>query len=108
MNVIEGKRTRMNRFERVCHVPDFDYSEITAEPICEDGVLYISDNAFAAYNCPCGCGKVVTLPLLPVVYYGWKYKETNGMVTLSPSIHSTGFQCKSHYFIKDNEIVWCD
>jgi hypothetical protein len=28
-------------------------------------------------------------------------------VTLSPSVHSTGFPCRSHYFIRNNRIDWC-
>ena len=98
------KRTK---FDKVVHVSDFEYSEETAEPILEDGVLQIADDAFAAYKCPCGCGRVVMLPLTPKIRYGWKYKEDGSKVTLHPSVFSTGFPCRSHYFIVNNEIHWC-
>lgn len=98
---------RRLKFDKVIHVSDFEYSEETAEPICEDGVLQIEDNAYAAYNCPCGCGRVVMLPLAPKIKYGWGYNEDTGKVTLSPSVYSTGFPCRSHYFIVDNEIHFC-
>lgn len=98
---------RRTSFDYVNHVSEFQYSEKTAEPICEDGILYIEDDAFAAYNCPCGCGRVVMIPLAPKIDYGWKWREENGKVTLSPSVYSTGFDCKSHYFITDNKIRWC-
>lgn len=38
---------------------------------------------------------------------GWDYKEQDGKVTLSPSVYSTGFPCRSHYFIRGNRVEWC-
>ena len=38
---------------------------------------------------------------------GWKLSETDGEVTLHPSIGSFNLPCRSHYFIRGNTVVWC-
>lgn len=69
----------------------------------EDGVLYVSINyAVAEHNCCCGCGNRVTTPLSPK---DWSV-TFDGTVSLHPSIGNWSFPCKSHYWIRKNEIVW--
>lgn len=82
----------------------------------EDGVLYVVDGTqhdqVIQYNCPCGCGRAVMIPYYvegqqKEIFPSWALRENSGKVTLSPSIYSTGFHCRSHYFIRNNQIVWC-
>ena len=70
----------------------------------EEGILYVSD-AFqtAAHLCPCGCGAKVRTPLGPTE---WSFRETPLGPTLHPSIGNWQRPCKSHYWIRDGEIVW--
>lgn len=101
---------KLTEFREVRHVPELNYPMLPGDPQLEDGVLYVEDGSpFVGYNCPCGCGKVVILPTQKHQpdFYGWDFRESNGKVTLSPSVLSTGFDCKSHYFIRDNRIDWC-
>lgn len=101
---------RMKEFREVRHVADLSYAEFPGEAPLEDGVLYVVDNSpYVEYNCPCGCGRVVTLPTKKhqCGYDGWGFKEEKGKVTLSPSVLSSGFPCRSHYFIRENRIDWC-
>jgi len=71
----------------------------------DDGILYISkEYQCAIHLCCCGCGREVVTPL---DQKGWKLTEKDGMVTLSPSIGSFNLPCRSHYFIRNDDVVWC-
>src|SRR5689334_16854517 len=70
----------------------------------EDGVLYISEEyATASHNCACGCGSRVVTPLTPT---DWKVRVRKGAVSVSPSIGNWDYACRSHYWIRDNQILW--
>jgi hypothetical protein len=71
----------------------------------ENGIIYISMKyEIAVHLCCCGeCGmKTVT----PLSSGGWKLTLDNRLVTLEPSIGNFQFPCKSHYLIRNNNIVW--
>ena len=73
----------------------------------QEGILYISkEYGTSIHLCPCGCGKQAVTPLEPGIQPRWKLTENGDLVTLSPSILNR-FECKSHYWIRDNNIVWC-
>lgn len=108
---------KLTEFREVRHIPELLMPWIPGEEPLEDGVLYVVDSKdqkeqFVEYNCPCGCGKTVWIP-----YYvknqqkeqfpSWGFSENAGKVTLSPSVYSTGFPCKSHYFVRENKVQWC-
>ena len=98
---------RLTEFKEVRHVADLSYPD---DPKLEDGVLYVVDNSpYVQFNCPCGCGGDVILPTTKheAGYHGWGFSEADGKVTLSPSILSSGFPCRSHYFVRNNRIDWC-
>lgn len=70
------------------------------------GVLYVSV-AFrlAIHLCACGCGsKTVT----PLGRGEWSLEETSPGPTLHPSIGNFQFPCRSHYWVRDGEIVWAN
>ena len=70
----------------------------------KDGVLYISFRyETAAHKCPCGCGEAVITPITPI---SWSLTWDGKSVSLSPSIYNRSFQCKSHYWIIKNKVVW--
>lgn len=70
----------------------------------EDGILYISlTSKVAVHNCCCGCkNKTVT----PFSDGSWRIFETHDFITLEPSIGNYNFPCKSHYWIKNNFVLW--
>ena len=82
-----------------------DYSFVDYIPDqLEDGVLYVSiEFGTAAHNCLCGCGREVTTPLSPV---DWSLIYDGETVSLSPSIGNWSFDCRSHYWIKRNRVLW--
>lgn len=69
----------------------------------ENEIIYISlIYSTCIHLCACGCGNQVVTP----IYEDWILIRNKDLVSLSPSIKNN-FPCKSHYFIKDNEIIWC-
>jgi Family of unknown function (DUF6527) len=72
--------------------------------VIEEGVLYISRKyATAVHKCCCGCGEKVVTPLKPTE---WSLSVNYGAVTLRPSIGNWSFACRSHYWIRNNRVVW--
>ncbi len=70
----------------------------------EDGVLYISEKyGTAIHKCCCGCGHEVVTPLSPAQ---WQLRRNGDAVTLSPSIGNWNFNCRSHYWIRQNRVEW--
>jgi len=69
----------------------------------EDGVLYISITyATAVHRCFCGCGREVVTPLGQT---DWEMRF-DGRVSLYPSIGSWALQCQSHYWLRQNKVIW--
>ena len=70
----------------------------------EENKLYISlEYNTACHKCLCGCGNLVVTPFNHVYYnQGWNYSESNGKVSLSPSIGNYNFPCKYHYILTNN------
>lgn len=70
----------------------------------EENIIYISDKyEIAVHLCACGCkNKVVT----PIVEKEWSLTIDDNLVSLYPSI-SNRFECKSHYWIKEGNVIWC-
>ncbi|MBN2068426.1 MAG: hypothetical protein JW739_02205 [Opitutales bacterium] len=70
----------------------------------EEGVLYISvEYGTARHKCCCGCGSHVITPITPT---DWKLIYDGETVSLSPSIGSWNLPCQSHYFIRNNKVIW--
>lgn len=69
-----------------------------------EGVLYICERyRTVVHKCACGCGEEVVTPLSPVDWSIWRDGET---VTLHPSIGNWGLPCRSHYWIRRNQVMW--
>lgn len=69
----------------------------------EPGVLYISERfRVTQHLCACGCGSVVNASLSPA---RWSLQVADGAVTMTPSFGNFSFDCKSHYWIRNNRII---
>jgi Family of unknown function (DUF6527) len=67
-------------------------------------VLYISTEfALAIHLCCCGCGFEVVTPLSPT---DWKVIFDGETVSLYPSIDNSNFDCQSHYWIRNDRVIW--
>ena len=72
--------------------------------ILEDNVIYVSiPFETVIHKCCCGCRKEVVTPLSPT---GWSLTFDGETISLSPSIGNWNFECKSHYFIRNDKVVW--
>jgi Family of unknown function (DUF6527) len=78
--------------------------------VLEDGILYISmEYRTGVHKCICGCGNKVVTPITPT---DWKITYDGRTVSLFPSIGNWSFECKSHYWITNNQIrmasIWSE
>lgn len=72
----------------------------------EDGILYISlEYSTVVHKCACGCGLDVITPVSP---HDWKIIYDGETITLHPSIGNWSYKCRSHYWIKNNNVVWAN
>jgi hypothetical protein len=70
----------------------------------EPGKLYISiEFATAVHLCCCGCGKEVVTPLHPT---RWRLLYDGQGISIHPSIGNWNLRCQSHYYIRDNHVLW--
>ncbi len=62
----------------------------------------------ASMICPCGCGAVLEMNLIADEKAVWRAKiEKDGTGTLHPSVwRQVG--CRSHFFIRNGKIRWCE
>jgi hypothetical protein len=68
----------------------------------DDGTVYISiPYAIAVHRCCCGCGHEVITPLHPLQ---WSLTYNGETISLHPSIGNWSFSCRSHYWIRNDNI----
>ena len=59
----------------------------------------------AMCNCPCGCGDLIELNLIPPIRPLWHISEIKKRATVAPSVNKTG-GCNSHFYIRDGVVIW--
>lgn len=73
-------------------------------PVVEPGLLYIStEYRVTKHLCASGCGQPIVLPLHPGQ---WRFTYDGVHVSLAPSVGNASLPCRSHYWIRDGQIVW--
>lgn len=73
--------------------------------------LYIvgcSNSKWVVVNCPCRCGEKIDINLMNCHSPQWRLKYQSGKITLFPSIWITEDKCGSHFWIKENNIIWVE
>ena len=63
------------------------------------------ENYYAYFSCPCGCGDILTLNLIPDVSPVWRVDGDKGDFSIYPSVWRTN-GCKSHFWIRNNNVRW--
>lgn len=87
---------------RVTHINPV-FVEFIPEQL-EEGKLYISEEyKTAIHKCCCGCGEEVVTPFSPA---DWRLEKGTKGISLYPSIGNWNYRCQSHYFIRENSILW--
>lgn len=70
----------------------------------EEGTVYVSiPYATAVHRCFCGCGSEVVTPLSPT---DWELRFDGKSISLYPSIGSWALPCQSHYWIRNDRVIW--
>ena len=70
----------------------------------KDGIVYVSVGfATAVHRCCCGCGNQVVTPLTPT---DWTLVFDGETISLDPSIGNWSYPCRSHYWIRRNQVRW--
>lgn len=70
----------------------------------EENILYISlEFNVTKHLCPCGCGSEIVASIGP---NRWQLSYNGETVSLTPSIGNYHHECKSHYFITNDTIIW--
>jgi len=76
----------------------------------KDFIVVINQNKsfWTLFQCPCGCGKIISLSLQKIHSPHWTVrKSSSGRPTLHPSIWQNQ-DCCSHFWIKDGRVYWCN
>lgn len=70
--------------------------------VIEDG---FEENA--SMRCPCGCGSVLHMNLIPDERPCWRViRHQNGTTSLFPSVwRKKG--CQSHFWFREGRVIWC-
>ena len=75
-------------------------------PVIEEGIIYISiEYCTASHKCPCGCGSRIVTPLTPI---NWRIIFDGESISLEPSVGNWSYPCESHYWIRNDEIIWAE
>ena len=69
----------------------------------DDGILYVSLKfSTACHRCCCGCGTKIVTPLRPTEY---RLTDAGGRVSLHPSVGNWNHPCRSHYVIRNGQVI---
>ena len=69
------------------------------------GIVYISMKyGMVVHRCPCGCGQLSEFMLDPIRY---RIEYDGESVSFEPSIGNPSLRCRSHYWIRENQVRWC-
>ncbi|WP_180103916.1 DUF6527 family protein [Acinetobacter sp. YH12134] len=62
----------------------------------------------AGLKCPCGCGYTIELPIIREAKPRWDVNiNSDNLISLYPSVFLKK-GCKSHFWIKNGKIIWCE
>ena len=88
----------------------YKYTFVTDVPgkIKENYIYIIQDGKepdAIAFNCPCGCKKIIHLNLLKDMRPCWSFVIHKKQISLYPSIRAKS-GCKSHFWVTNNKVEW--
>ncbi|WP_420813195.1 DUF6527 family protein [Pararobbsia silviterrae] len=60
---------------------------------------------WARFKCPCGCGEVLALNLMPSHSPRWTVSSApDGAISIFPSVDATA--CGAHFWIRNGRLRW--
>jgi hypothetical protein len=96
--------TRRSRVDRVVFV--VSRRELPAD--LGKSLYVVGENPprWAVLNCPCGCGERTNAKVGVVSRTSWALAIREGKATLAPSLLMPNDRCGSHFFVRENRILW--
>lgn len=102
------------RFIRSRRAPSYSLAYVESDELpalLEERVLLVASEAgelwAAGLVCPCGCSRRIEIMLLKGVRPRWDLiVENSGKPTLRPSVWAKD-GCRSHFWLRDGQILWC-
>lgn len=82
-----------------------EFTEFIPDDLANDTIYISVEHRTIIHLCPCGCEMEVVTPLSPT---DWRMTYDGESVSLNPSIGNWSFPCRSHYWIKNSQIVWAE
>lgn len=107
--IIEGIRAFFG-FKRKCYCKITNLQSGDISKLKEGEIQIVKGDTnpkWIKFICPCGCRFEIVLPLMKSRYPHWTIIEEAESVSIHPSIDIKD-GCKSHFWIKKNQVIWCD
>ncbi len=76
----------------------------------EKTVYVVGENGYhwvAAFKCPCGCGDLIQLNLIPEGKHIWRIRMQEESFSIYPSVDRVYSNCRSHFNLTRGNVVWC-
>jgi len=74
------------------------------------GVLYLVERGerprWIVIDCPCRCGERIEVNLMHSRRPVWEVSRRDDTVSLYPSLWVSKERCGSHFWIRDNRVLW--
>lgn len=80
-----------------------EFVDYVPENLAEGTVYVCVQFATVVHTCCCGCGNEVVTPLSPA---DWTLSFDGESISLNPSIGNWSYPCQSHYWIRNNKVIW--
>lgn len=84
--------------------------EALPQKIADKTIYIVQEDGFLEYAsmlCPCGCGTMLYMNLIPDMRPFWNVTwHENGTVSLYPSVWRQK-TCKAHFWFKKGQVQWC-
>ena len=95
---------RRRRLKRVAHVDSMN--DLPAHLGSSLFVIGHSNPKWVVLECPCRCGRRIDVNLMRGRCPRWRISESTRGATLAPSLWMPSNQCGSHFFVRENRIIW--
>ena len=82
---------------------DHEFVEYIPKGLFGGRIYFSIPYATVAHLCACGCGNKVVTPLSPAE---WHLIFDGDTISLTPSVGNWDFPCRSHYWIRRNQVQW--
>lgn len=82
-----------------------EFTEYIPDDLANDTIYISIEHRTIIHLCACGCEMEVVTPLSPT---DWRMTYDGESISLYPSIGNWSFPCRSHYWIKNSQIVWAE